>query len=101
MVTELTATTIKESTKPIIIKAFATWCPHCAKMKPLYEALEKELGQKYLFTELDVDKFPELAAHYNILGLPTFVFVKNQKEVGRVIGEVSDYELRQKIDENL
>lgn len=56
MVTQLTQNTIKESAKPIIIKAFATWCPHCAKMKPIFEQLEKELGQEYIFAEFDNDK---------------------------------------------
>ena len=36
---------VGKSTKPIIVNAFATWCPHCAKMKPLYEELEKEVDR--------------------------------------------------------
>ncbi len=101
MVTQLIQNTVKESAKPIIIKAFATWCSHCAKMKPIFEALEKELGQKYMFAEFDVDKFPELTEQFNVVSLPTFIFIKNKKETGRTLGEMPESELKQNIEKYL
>ena len=76
MVTQFTENSIKESTKPIIIKAFASWCQHCAKMKPIFEQLENELGQKYMFTEFDVDEFPELTQHYTVTSSSYLYFYK-------------------------
>lgn len=55
---------VEKSAKPVVIKAFATWCPHCTKMKPLVEQLEKELGNKYVFAEFDVDESP--GSHRNL-----------------------------------
>jgi thioredoxin 1 len=94
MVQTLTQDIINTSTKPIIIKAYATWCPHCAKMKPIYEALEKELGQQYTFTEFDVDQAKDLVKQFAITSLPTFITMKNKQEVGRVIGEMSQESLK-------
>ncbi len=101
MVTQLTENVIKESNKPIVVKAFATWCPHCAKMTPIFEQLENELGKKYLFTEFDVDKYPELTKQFNVTSLPTFIFIKNKAEVGKVIGEMSQSELKENIEKYL
>ena len=101
MITQLTQSTIQESTKPIVIKAFATWCPHCAVMKPIFEALEKELGQKYLFAEFDVDKYPELTEQFNVSSLPTFIFIKNKIETGRTMGEMTPEDLKKNIEKHL
>jgi thioredoxin 1 len=97
MVTQFTENTIKKSTQPILIKAFATWCPHCAVMKPIVEELESELGQKYIFTEFDTDKYPELTQQYNVTSLPTFIFIKNKAEVARTTGEMSKSELKKNV----
>jgi thioredoxin 1 len=101
MVMQFTENTIKESIKPILIKAFATWCPHCAVMKPLVEELEGELGKKYTFTEFDVDKYPELTKQFNVSSLPTFIFIKNKAEVARTTGEMSKEELKGNIEKHL
>ena len=101
MVMQLTENIIKESNQPVVIKAFASWCPHCAIMKPIVEELEKELGQKYSFAEFDVDNDPELTQQFNVASLPTFIFIKNKTEVGRVIGEMSKSELKENIEKYL
>lgn len=92
---------ITNTTKPIIIKAFATWCPHCKKMTPLVQELEKELGAHYTFAEFDVDKDQEFTTQFKIESLPTFIFIKNKHEVGRVIGEMTKDELKQSIEQYL
>lgn len=101
MAIQLTQDTIKQSTKPIIIKAFATWCSHCAAMKPIFERLENELGQKYIFAEFDIDAFPELTQHFNVTSLPTFIFIKNKAEAGRTVGEMTQNELEENIKKHL
>ncbi len=101
MVIQVTKDVITQSTKPIVIEAFAAWCPHCAKMKPLFEQLENELGKKYIFAEFDVDKVPELTQQFKVASLPTFIFIKNKKEVGKVIGEITQDELKKNIEKYL
>jgi thioredoxin 1 len=95
---QFTQEIIETSTKPIIIEAFATWCPHCAKMKPIYEELEKELGDKYIFSEFDVDKFADLSSQFKVQFLPTFIFMQNKKEVDRALGEMTKEELKKLIE---
>jgi len=101
MVIQFTKDTIQESSQPIIIKAFATWCSHCVKMKPIFEQLEKELGKKYIFAELDVDKFPEIAHDINVESIPAFIFIKNKNEKHRVVGEITHNELKEALEKYL
>ncbi len=98
MVISLKQDTIEQSTKPIIVDAFASWCPHCIKMRPIFEELEKQLGDKYSFAAFDVDESPELAEQLNVMSLPTFIFIKNKKEVGREMGEMPQDDLKKFIE---
>jgi thioredoxin 1 len=97
MVEKLTKDTIEQSKKPLIIKAYATWCPHCVKMEPVFKQLEKDLGQKYTFAELDTDKSRDLSIQLNIKSLPTFIFIKDKREVGREMGSMSQENLKKLI----
>lgn len=101
MVIQLTNDTVEKSTKPVVIKAFASWCPHCAIMKPHFAALEKEFGSKYIFAEFDIDQFPELTDKFKVEYLPTFIFIKNKKEVGRISGEMPTEDLKKLIERYL
>jgi thioredoxin len=101
MVIQLTQKTVKESDKPIIISAFATWCPHCTKMKPIFENLSDELGKKYIFAEFDVDEFPKLTKQFDVQGLPTFIFIRDKEEIARIIGELPAGEFKKNINKYL
>ena len=101
MVTTLKKNAIEQSTKPMIIMAFATWCPHCAKMEPIFEELEKELGEKYDFAKFDVDQDTEFTKSFQIQSLPTFIFLKNKNEVARELGEMPKDNLLALIEQHL
>jgi thioredoxin 1 len=54
----------------VVLKFWATWCGPCRQLAPHYETLaEKASGLK--FVEVDVDKVPDLAVEYGVLGVPT------------------------------
>lgn len=101
MIKQFSPELLENSTKPLIVKAFATWCPHCIRMKPIYEQLSNELDGSYIFSELDVDQSPEFAALLNVETMPTFIFINNQEEVGRAIGEMPLEELKAHVQQNL
>lgn len=101
MVKSLTISASKTMTKPTIIKAFATWCPHCTKMKPIFEALEKKHGSTIDFVEFDTDASPDLVAQFEVSSLPTFIFIKDGKEINRIEGELPQDELEEDIKKYL
>ena len=61
-----------KSGKPVIVKLGADWCPACREMKPNLEAAAKELGDKAVVLDLDIDKYRNLASVYKI-NLITFL----------------------------
>jgi thioredoxin 1 len=86
-VTEVTESDLKqiaESTIPVVVEAYATWCGPCKKAAPLVEEAEKKLKGKVRFVKIDIDKSPMLKD--KVKEIPTFVFVKNKSIVATVTG---------------
>ena len=78
--------------KLIVLDFFATWCAPCRMIAPAYEELaaSSDFGSKTIFLKVDVDQSPELAKKFEVMSMPTFVFVKNDKIVDRFSGASVD-----------
>ena len=83
----------KAEKKPIFIMLYATWCPHCNKMKKevLNDTLVTNLLSKnYICAWQDVDKSEGimLKNKFKITSLPTFIFLdSNEIELYRLKSE--------------
>lgn len=62
-------------------------------MHPVIEELEKELDGKVEVVKINVDEGQEEAAKYGVMSIPTYIVLKDGKEVGRKIGMTSKEEL--------
>lgn len=76
-----------------LLDFWAFWCEPCQMMKPIVKELEKELSGKVEVVEINVDENGSEAAKYGVMGIPTFVVLKDGKEVGRKVGVTSKSEL--------
>ena len=57
-------------------------CPPCRMIEPFMHELSEEHG-KVEFWEVDIEKYYRLAQTFEILNVPTLVYLRNGKEVGR------------------
>lgn len=92
---------IAQSKMPVIIKIYASWCGPCMQMAPLYDELAKEMGGQYKFAQINVDDSRELSIQYGVTSIPTIIFIKNNKVVGREVGYLSKDDLKERIAEYL
>lgn len=89
---------IEKSSKPVIIDVYAVWCGPCHYMMPIFEELALELGDRYLFAKLNVDEAQELAIHFSVSSVPTFIFMENSIVVDMETGTLTKEGLKDRIN---
>lgn len=55
-------------------------------MEPILEELEKEFKDKVEIVKINVDEDPVQAQKYGVMSIPTYLVLKDDKEVNRRIG---------------
>jgi thioredoxin 1 len=83
--------------KPVLIDFFATWCGPCKMLQPILENYAARNGDKVKVVKIDVDKNGNLAAQYQVQGVPTMVLFKGGKPVWRKSGYMSLPQLEKEI----
>ena len=63
----------------------AEWCNPCKKTKPIVEELNRESAEAR-FQLIDVDTEGELARKFEVKSVPTFIVIKDGKEIKRATG---------------
>lgn len=71
---------------PVLVDFYADWCGPCKMMAPVVDQLSEEYQGKLKVGKLNVDQNEELAVKYGVMTIPTLIFIKDGKEVQRVIG---------------
>lgn len=89
---------VSQSKSPVLVDFWAPWCGPCRIVGPALDKLSNEYTNKLKFTKLNVDDAQEIAAKFDIRGIPCMVIFKNGNEVDRIIGAYPETELRKRID---
>lgn len=76
-----------------LLDYWASWCGPCRIMNPVIDEIEKELAGKVEVVRINVDEKPEEASKYGVMSIPTYIIMKDEKEVGRKIGVTSKQDL--------
>jgi thioredoxin-like negative regulator of GroEL len=86
--------TINKTDKFVAVMFYTTTCPNCRAMTPVYEELSSELKKDAIFTRVNAEQSPALAAQYGIMGVPTFKFFCMNKPIGELVGAINTTILR-------
>ena len=78
------------SDKVIIIDFWAVWCSPCMMFAPIFEKIQKERYQDFIFVKVNVDEVGSIAQTYRITGIPTTLFIKDNKVIHKIVGAVNE-----------
>ena|ERR1017187_4489407 len=77
---------VTQAANPVVVDFFATWCGPCKRLSPMLDELAGPLTNRVKFLKVDVDRSAKLAGQFGIDGVPTLLFFKDGKVVGKLVG---------------
>ena len=80
----------QHSSLPVLVDFYSPTCGPCQVMHPVVERLARRRTADLVVVRINVERDQELARHFGIQGVPTFVVVRAGAERDRLSGAVRE-----------
>ena len=77
---------VLNSSAPVLVDFWATWCGPCRQIAPLIDELAVQYQGSVKIGKVNVDENPELSTKYGINAIPTLLLFKDGQIVERFQG---------------
>ena len=77
---------VLDSREPVLIDFYADWCGPCQMLKPIIEQMSEE-AEHTKIVKFNIDEEPQLAGMFQVMSIPTLVYMRD----GSIQGSVSGY----------
>ena len=84
--------------KIIVIDFWAVWCSPCKIFAPIFEKLQQEYYQDFIFAKINVDENPLIAQNYGISSIPTTLFLKEGQALRKFVGVMNYPAMKQVLE---
>ena len=85
--------------KAAVIDFYATWCGPCKVIAPILEELATKYADSLYIYKIDVDKEPELSAVFDVMSIPTLLFIPLHGEPQMAVGVLPKEDLEDFVKE--
>lgn len=85
--------------KLIVVDFWAPWCWPCQTFWPIFEQISNEFDD-VIFAKLNVDENPKTAINFNVMWIPTILFIKNGETILQNTWIINSEEFKEIIENN-
>lgn len=86
---------------PVVVDFWAAWCGPCRALSPTLEKLAEEAGEDWTLLKVNTDRQPELAARFNIRGIPTVKLFSKGDVLSSFVGALPEDHIRRWLGDHL
>ena len=80
---------VVKSSQPVVVDFWGPQCVPCLALMPQVEVLSEKYQGQVKMTKVEAPRSRRLCLNLRVMGLPTFLFYKNGKEVNRLTGTIT------------
>ena len=86
---------------PVLVDFWAPWCGPCRMVSPIVERVARDHPGRLKAVKLNVDEAPDIAARYEVQGIPLLVVIRDGEVVDRFVGAPPEPRLREWLEPHL